>query len=223
MTMDRSEFLAALLALGLTVGGCGSKSKKKEESKEDEDDEEDRKKKKKKKDDEEDGPSRKDGTSKPAPDSKKPDPAPTAGAPDLTALFGTQSDGFAPRIFAKLKEDMSPEEAAKIIPGADKLNDFGFAEIKTGLPAGVRHMTLNFQERKLKFAEIVFPKSISDDAFWNKLVAHLKTKLAPVEMKELEPGKKRMMWIGPGFHSITLGEKISMDDADGYEVNYAVI
>ena len=225
MKMERSEFLASILAVGLAVGGCGSKAKKETAKEDEEDDEEERKrkKKKKKKDEEEDEPSKKESKSKPTADSKNPDPAPTAGAPDLAAIFGTQADGFTPRVFAKLKEDMSPEEAGKIIAGSDKVNEFGFAEIKTGVPAGVKQLTLNFQDKKLKFAEILFPKSVSNDAFWDKLVAHLKAKLAPVEMKELEPGQKNMMWIGPGFHSITLRPKISMDDDDGYEVSYAVI
>lgn len=225
MNMDRAEFLTTLLAVSLAAAGCGSKAKKEEskEKDEEESDEDDKKKKKKKKkkDDEEDEKPKKEAKGK-DPEPKK-DPAPTGGQPDLAAILGTKSDGFAPLVFAKLKEDMSPAEAGKIFPGGDKPSEFGFAEIKSGLPAGVRQLTLSYQENKLKFADIVFPKSISDDAFWTKLTSHLKDKLAPVEMKDLEPGKKSVMWIGPGFHSITVRQKISMDDDDGYEVNYAVL
>jgi hypothetical protein len=226
--LDRAEFLATLLVAGLAVVGCDSKPKKPKRSSEDESDEDEEREKKKKKKKKADGSAAPAASeNKPAETAKHDEPAPppqpTGGGPDLASLLGTNADGFAPLVFAKLKEGMSPAEAAKLFPGGDVVDEYGFAEIKSGVPAGVALFELSYQESKLTFASIVFTKAISDDAFWAKLVAHLQKKLLPVEMKELEPGKKSVMWIGPGFHSITLGPKISFDDAFGYELKYAVM
>ena len=217
------------------VGGCDSKGSAKSDDTEESDDDAKKKKGKKGKGDDKkgkksgkkgkkskadpdakkDGDDKKDGDEKKGGDDKK-----AEGEVDLDAILGTQSDGFSPRVFAKLKADMSPAEAAAIMPGADVVDEFGFCEIKPTNTPGVHHYKLSYQENKLTFASIIFDESLNTDAFWDKLVAQLKTKLAPVEMKELEPGKKSLMWIAPCFDSITLAEGI-VDP--GYTLQYSVL
>lgn len=244
MKLRRAEFLSTLATTVFTLGiaGCDTASKaekdddeddkKKKKKNEDEDEDEggdeekstkksskkDKKKGSKKKDDDEEEEDEDEDDKKSA---KKDKGKKSSGkGPDLDALFGSKADGFSPLVFKKLKAGMTPAEAGKIMPGGEKPDEFGFAEIKPKDTPGVAHFKLSYQEGKLAFAEIIFEESVSTDAFWEELVAHLKKKLAPVEMKELEPGKKSVMWIGPDFNSITLAEGI-IDP--GFTLQYAVL
>jgi hypothetical protein len=234
MTLTRSQLLSALVALGLTVGGCGSKSESKKSKKDDDEESEDsdkkKKKKKKKKDDEsdeeDDGASKKKKKKDDEGDKGSKDPAPTAaptsppstGGPDLDAILGTSADGFKLRPFKGLKKDMPYAEAAKAISGLGPVSEFGFAKVTAGLPAGVKWYELTFLDAKLSFATIVFTKPVSDEAFWNKLVAHLKTQLAGVEMSNV--GDHHVAWIklmGDDAANIFVSQAIDMEEV-GYEV-----
>jgi len=223
--LSRQRFLLAVAAAALGPVACDSKSKKEEKKRKDDDeDEDDKKKKKKKKDDDEDD-KKSSKSAEPAKSSggalaeePKPQPAAAGGKyPDLNVLLGSKADGFGPLVFAKLKPDMLPADAGKLFPGGDTLDEFGFAESKSNLPKGVLKYRLTYQEGKLKFAAICFEKEISDDTFWTQLVTHLKTKLAPVEGKEITPGKKGMMWMSDQFKTISVGDGI-LDP--GYELEY---
>ena len=66
---------------------------------------------------------------------------------DLAKLLGTKADGWSVPPFAKLKEDMTPAEAGKILPGAEKIDEFGFAEIKKSDVKGVALYKLSYLER----------------------------------------------------------------------------
>lgn len=240
MKTYRHPLLSAfmILAVALGAGACevadkidkdqDSKEKRSDDDKdeedegEDEDADEDEKssKKKKKKSAKSDKKSKDKKKKAKADEDDEEDEGSSKGGPDLDALLGSKADGFSPAVFVKLKAGMSPAQAAKIMPGGDKVDEFGFSEIRPKDAPGVHHYKLSYQDGKLTFAEIIFDESVSNDAFWEKLVAHLKKKLDPIEMKELGTSTKSVMWIGPTFNSITLGEGI-VDP--GFTLQYAVL
>lgn len=223
-TLIRLSMLALVLGIATPISGCdslgsskSSSKAKKAKDKDDDDDEskdkEKEKKKKKKKDDDEGDKSAKDPA--PTADPKTP---PSTGGPDLDAVLGTSADGFKLRPFKGLKKDMPYAEAAKAISGLGPVSEFGFAKVTSGLPAGVKWYELTFLDAKLSFATIVFTKPVSDEAFWNKLVAHLKTQLAGVEMSNV--GDHHVAWIklmGDDAANIFVSQAIDMEEV-GYEV-----
>lgn len=139
---------------------------------------------------------------------------------DLARLFGTKADGWSLPPFAKLKEDMTPAEVGKIIPGGDKLDEYGFVEIKKTDVKGVAMYKLSYQDaggkKGLKFVAIWFDPAFTDEPFWNALVDHLKQKLT-ADMTD--HGGHHVQWVGPGFVSWSLSKGITHE---GYELETAI-
>lgn len=227
MAVTRREWMW-LLTTGLLIGGipaCSSKSassdKKKDSEEEDEDDDKSSKKKKKKKhkkdDDEDEGDKKKakDDDKKKADDT----PAkPAAGKPDLAKILGPKGE-WVPPAFAKLKYGMSPIDAGKIIPGADKPSEFGFADVKVTDVPGVVKYEFYFAEKDkkpttLNSVKLSFDKSLNSDAFWTELKTACIAKYGPTEEKD-----KILTWIGPGFTPAQLTQGI-MDDGYTLDVTF---
>jgi hypothetical protein len=151
----------------------------------------------------------------------KPAPKPAAGPRDakgvsLDKVLGTKNDFWILPPFAKLKEGMTPAEAGRVLRGAEKIDKFGFAEIKVTDVKGVASYYLSFLDdkgkKKLTFAAIRFDPRLTDEPFWNALADHLKRKLGS-DVKD--DGKKHLMWINNALTHITLSKGITHD---GYEV-----
>ena len=139
---------------------------------------------------------------------------------DLAKLLGTKADGWTVPPFAKLKEDMTPAEVGKIIPGAEKIDAYGFAEVKKTDVKGVDLYKFSYLDaggkKALKFATIQFDPKLTDEPFWVALVSHLKDKLA-VEMTD--HGGHHINWIGPSMSLWSLSKGITHE---GYELQIAV-
>ena len=139
---------------------------------------------------------------------------------DLAKLLGTKADGWTVPPFAKLKEDMTPAEVGKIIPGAEKIDTYGFAEVKKTDVKGVDLYKFSYQDaggkKGLKFATIQFDPKLTDEPFWVALVSHLKDKLA-VDMTD--HGGHHINWIGPSMNLWSLSKGITHE---GYELQIAV-
>jgi hypothetical protein len=138
---------------------------------------------------------------------------------DLGKVLGTKADGWAVPAFAKLREDMTPAQVGKIIPGAEKIDEYGFAEVKASV-RGVASYKLSYQDsggkKGLKFAEIWFDPKLTDEPFWTALVDHLQKRLA-ADMTD--HGGHHVTWVGPGFTIWSLSKGITHE---GYELQIAV-
>lgn len=139
---------------------------------------------------------------------------------DLAKLLGTKSDGWVLPPFAKLKEDMTPAEVGKIVSGAEKIDEFGFAEVKQTDVKGVDLYKFSYQDagakKGLKFVTIQFDPKVSDEPFWVALASHLKDKLGG---DFTDHGGHHINWIGPGMNMWSLSKGITHE---GYELQIAV-
>jgi hypothetical protein len=140
---------------------------------------------------------------------------------DLAKVLGTKEDGWMLPAFAKLKEDMTPAQVGPLLPGGEKIDEYGFADITVTNVTGVAKYRLSYLDddsktKRLKFAEIYFDGKLTDEPFWNALVDHLQKKLG-AEMTD--HGDHHVQWIGPGLTSWSLSKGILHD---GYELQTAL-
>ena len=147
-------------------------------------------------------------TGKPAQASSEPKPtaAPKAEVPDadkvdLAAILGTKKDGWSPKVIGGLKRGMKPDEAAKVFPGADKIDKFGFVEVPVEGHPGLDEIKLYFAKNKdgvpeeLQSAELGFSPALHNDAFWDLLSKACIERYGKADDKELE--KRLVTWAGP--------------------------
>ncbi|MFO0617635.1 MAG: hypothetical protein U0414_33885 [Polyangiaceae bacterium] len=145
-----------------------------------------------------------DGTGAPK-DVKPVDPAVAAKLPDFKALFGSPSDGFLPVVFGKLKKDMSPEEAGKVFPGAEKVDDFGFAKIEHPVN-GVDYYEFSYLEKKLAFVDIIFAKTLTGPDVRAAIQQAVEARLP--DIKPSAAGSSTMWIDTKDFSSWSLGDTI---------------
>lgn len=141
-----------------------------------------------------------------------------AEMPDWNALFGTAAEGWNPRIFGRLREDMSPAQAEAVFPGAGKVDQFGFADVPGGTTRGVLKYRLSFQQNKLKFGEIWFKRANDTPQFKAALVQAATAKWGASSSK---PGEEMQMWIAPDFHSATVSKIIDLEE-EGWQIQIAL-
>ncbi len=147
-------------------------------------------------------------------------PAPTAAdMPDFGALLGTSADGWNPKVFARLKEGMTPAEADKAMPGAGKVDQFGFADIPAGNARGVAKYRLSFLKGKLAFGEIWFSQKLDHPSFEAAFITAGIAKWG--KHTDKKPGDAMTMWIASDMHSATLSKIIDLH-ATGWQVQVAL-
>lgn len=139
---------------------------------------------------------------------------------DLAKLLGTKADGWRVPPFAKLKEDMTPDEVGQIVPGAEKIDEYGFAEVKKSGVKGVDSFKFSYLDagakKGLKFATILFDPTLTDEPFWVALAGHMKDKLGD---NMTDHGGHHINWVGPGMNLWSLSKGITHE---GYELQIAV-
>ncbi|MFO0549034.1 MAG: hypothetical protein U0271_11645 [Polyangiaceae bacterium] len=232
-----------------TLTGCKDKETKKQSDSDDDDDKGKKKKDKDKdKDKDKEKPKDKDkekpGVSASAPASAPTPPTPTESAapeapnppssaepavagdlPDVKAILGSKADGFAPAWIASkpFKKGMTPEEAGKIFPGAEKTNEYGFAEVETKEPKGVSKIKFFFLEsddkksRKLYSITLIFDPKLKTPALWDALVKQASAKWGAPPKEDIE--KKILTWVSDTLSTVQITEGV-LDD-EGFEVEYS--
>jgi hypothetical protein len=137
---------------------------------------------------------------------------------DFAKLLGNEGWTFPP--FEKLKAGMLPADVAKVMPGGEKHDEFGFADIKVTDVVGVAQYRLSYLDeggkKVLKFAEIYFDPKFTDDPFFNAIVDHLKKKLGN-DFKD--HGDKHLNWISSSLQMVSLSKGITHE---GYEIQIAL-
>ena len=69
-------------------------------------------------------------------------------SPETVAALGTKKDGWTPKVLAKLKRGMKPEEAGQVFPGAENISQYGFSKVPvTDIPGIVAFRVLLRQEQ----------------------------------------------------------------------------
>jgi hypothetical protein len=144
-----------------------------------------------------------------------PPATPMPGNPDLGQLLGTKADGWNPKVFAGLKEGMTPAQAAKVFKYADAYDPNGITDIPVGNVKGVQRYRLSYLDGKLKFVEIWF--SATTPAFRATLEQACTARWG---LKPTKAGESSM-WIGPDFRSISVSAIIDLT-AKGIQITVAL-
>lgn len=199
-----------VLTSSLAAGplACSDKAKKDRSSRSDDDD---RKKDDKKKDNRSAAPNDSAAISVTAsPGTSASGPVASGTYPDIDQLIGPKGQ-WLPTPFLKLKHAMTPAQAALVMPGADKVSEFGFAQIKPqGGQPGVRGYELTYlgAKEKLAFVEIQFEPALTSEAFWSVLLAAM-TKKHGTTYKTSSP--RELKWTAGDFSTATLREEEVFD------------
>jgi hypothetical protein len=121
---------------------------------------------------------------------------------NLAPVLGTKGALFPS--LAGLKRDMSPEDAGKVVPGAEKFDKYGFAEVKVTTIPGVDHYRFYFAKNdagvpaELFSVEYHLTMSLAGDDKFQGLADQLVAQLGPQKPENLE--KKLLTWAGiPGW------------------------
>lgn len=143
----------------------------------------------------------------------------------IAAIVGTKQDGWLPKVIAGkgLKRDMNPEEASKILPGAEEVSQFGFSEVKVNDVPGLQGYELYFakndagEPKKLQAIKLAFDPDLKDQLSFEEAAKEISKKYG--EYKEVESDGKitSYLWIGPKFASASLDN--FGGDFEGYELN----
>lgn len=125
---------------------------------------------------------------------------------DLVACIGGKKSPWTPTAVAKLKDKMTPEEAAKVFPGADKVSPYGFVTVKLEGCVGASEAELYFAKDKvtkvptsLQSVRIRFDADLTANAeFYSVLVKVLEAKYGKIKKPE-QIEKKLITWASPKF------------------------
>ncbi len=126
---------------------------------------------------------------------------PPSGPPDLRVSIGDDVDAPSLKIFAKLKEGMTPEEAGQAFPGAEQISKFGISDVAVDNVPGVEKCTFHFIEaarlgpgRRLTSADVLFKKSVSTPKLFEQLVAAMVKKYGAAKPEEVKA--QLVTWAG---------------------------
>lgn len=128
-------------------------------------------------------------------------PPPADVKVDLAAILGEKKDGWSPKLISGLKRGMKPDEAAKVFPGAEKIDKFGFVEIPIEDQPGLDEIRLYFAKNKegvpeeLQSVKLGFSPALNTDAFWDQLSKACIERYGKADDKEL--AKRLITWVGP--------------------------
>ncbi len=133
--------------------------------------------------------------------------APTNDKEKFLAILGTQKDGWLPKILIgkNLKKGLSPEDAGKVIPGAEKVSDLGFSKVSTQDISGLKNYEFyytrdNTGKFKLNGIKLYFDPSINQS--YQDLVSVLVSKYGEVNPEDVK--KQILVWVTPEFKTAQL-------------------
>jgi hypothetical protein len=127
------------------------------------------------------------------------------GMPDLATLIGPRKDGWAPTLLASFDRGMTPEAAGKLMPGAEKKNEFGISRVTRKDLPGVSKVEFHYlQDEKsgkweLHSIEILFSPSLKQAEFYEYLLKVATNKYGPAEPDDV--AKKLVLWMNSDYAS----------------------
>ncbi|MFO0549035.1 MAG: hypothetical protein U0271_11650 [Polyangiaceae bacterium] len=143
---------------------------------------------------------------------------PQRDLPDLDPLLGTRAEGYAPRWVTRFSRGLTPDAAGKILPGAERVSEFGFAEVRVREPKGLARVKLYFTDKGTSLANVAMllePRLNGPDT-WKALRQAAIEKWGP-SIKE-DPSKHHLIWFELERGTVTVSEGISA--SDGYSIEF---
>ncbi|NJK28419.1 MAG: hypothetical protein HC925_08080 [Coleofasciculaceae cyanobacterium SM2_3_26] len=145
----------------------------------------------------------------------------TASEVDLSQIIGTKEEGWLPKVLMdkNLKDGMTPEEAGKLVPGAEEVDDFGFSEVAVEDVPGLQRYKFYFAKddsgkpTQLQSVTLIFSPDLNSKIAFKELAEAFAAKYGEIEASELE--EEIVTWIGPGFASAQLTK--GFNEFEGYE------
>jgi hypothetical protein len=144
--------------------------------------------------------------------------AAAAVPPETLAAIGSKKDGWTPKCLAKLKHGMKPEQAGQVVPGAEKISEYGFSTVPVTDIPGIVAYEFYFAKNKagtpidLQSVKIHFDES----AEFDELVKICVAKYGRIKDKGAVE-KQLVIWINHSLRLATLskshekGAKYSLD------------
>ncbi len=142
----------------------------------------------------------------------------------FTAILGTQKDGWLPKVLAGkgLKKGLTPDAVGKIIPGAERVSEFGFSKVAVqNIPGLTQYEFYYAKDSSGKPTQLQAVKLQFDPALnsaYPDLVKVLSSKYGAVKPEDVE--KQMIVWVGPEFVTAQLTKQVT--DFAGYELNVSL-
>jgi len=144
-----------------------------------------------------------------------------AGNPteQFTAIIGSKADGWLPKVLAGkgLKAGLTPSQTAQIIPGADKVSEFGYSKVVVNNIPGLKQYEFYYDKAsgslKLTSVRLMFDPTLNEA--YNDLVQVAAAKYGQPKPEEVQ--KQIISWVGPEFVTAQLTKQVT--DFGGYELN----
>ncbi|MGD2183122.1 hypothetical protein [Lusitaniella coriacea] len=148
------------------------------------------------------------------------------GTPDIAGVIGTKEEGWMPKVLAdkNLKENMTPEETGKVIPGAEEVSEFGFSEVQVEDVPEIQKYEFYFEKdeagkpNKLKNVKLVFDPTLNGKITYEELAKILAVKYGEVSSGDIE--KEIVTWVGPDFSTAQFTK--GLNDFEGYSFQISV-
>lgn len=137
----------------------------------------------------------------------------------FTAILGSKVDGWLPKVLAGkgLKAGLTPAQTAKIIPGADKVSEFGYSKVAVNNIPGLKQYEFYYDKAsgslKLTSVKLAFDPALNEA--YNDLVKVAAAKYGQPKPEEVQ--QQIISWVGPEFVTAQLTKQAT--DFGGYELN----
>jgi hypothetical protein len=141
-------------------------------------------------------------------------------------MIGTTADGWLPKVLksTNLKKGMKPEEVAKAIPGAEKVSEFGFAEVMVKDVPGLQKYEFYFAKddsgkpTKLEGVKLQFDPALNNEKSYQELVDVLVKKYGEAKPEDIK--QQLVTWVGPKFATAQLTKGTTQ--FEGYVLNVSI-
>jgi hypothetical protein len=139
----------------------------------------------------------------------------------FTAIIGTLQDGWTPQVLVGkgLKQGLTPTAAGKIIPGAEKVSQYGFSKVKVENVPGLKEYEFYYAQNassktlELKSVRLKFDPALNEA--YPDLVKVASAKYGPAKPEDVK--NQIISWVGPEFITAQITKPpLAMS---GYELN----
>jgi hypothetical protein len=159
-----------------------------------------------------------------SPEAKATQADPKTAEAKFAAIVGTQQDGWLPKIFAGkgLKQGLSPAAVGKIIPGAEKVSEYGFSKIPVRNIPGLKNYEFYYGNDSTGKPALLQAVKLEFDPANNKaypdLVKVLTRKYGEASPEDVKKGM--IVWVNADLLSAQLTKPLA--EFGGYQLNLSL-
>ncbi len=147
----------------------------------------------------------------------------------IAAILGTKQDSWLPKVIAQkdLKRGMNPEEVSKVLPGAEKVSEFGFSQVKVQDVPGLQSYELYFaknsagEPKHLQSILLVFEPDLKAELSFAEMAQEVAKKYGEYRATVTEGEVSSYLWIGPELNPVTLEDFDG--NFEGYKLNVTLV